>query len=342
MASTSAVTAAAPSAASAPNRKWNRGANGASRAAAAPDGAAGRPALGQQVGVAVLDGGRVHGVVRRRDAPGGQQRLGLVARPGARGVGRALAGPRAPVLALGAVARLAHTFGQIELVGHVDCGRLRLRRVEQRRRPRRRRARGAARAPRRPRDGLAVVAHAAQGGEVGLPEDLRGGRLLGRVRQDGGDRVARHRVVAAGAVHDLHADALEALHDARARPRARRLVGEVVGFEVDRLGAHAAHADHPRGAATSRCGRRRRRRSSSRRRRRARRPSRRASTRACRPPRGARTRSAPPSRSPGGGRASCRACGSTGAWTARPACRRGWRRRGRPRGSRPRASPRRT
>ena len=66
---------------------------------------------------------------------------------------------------------------------------------------------------------LAVVAHQADGGQVGLAEDLRGGALLGRVAEDRRDRVAL-LAGAARPVHDLQADPLEALHDSPARPPA--------------------------------------------------------------------------------------------------------------------------
>src|SRR6185312_11452539 len=53
-------------------------------------------------------------------------------------------------------------------------------------------------------------------------------------------------------VHDLGADPLEALHELFLG-LARLLLGvEARAVEVDRLGTHAAHADHPRRAARRR------------------------------------------------------------------------------------------
>jgi hypothetical protein len=60
-------------------------------------------------------------------------------------------------------------------------------------------------------DLLAVVADEADGGDVCLAEDLGGGAALAWVGEDGGDRIAG-LAHAGGAVHDLRADALEALH----------------------------------------------------------------------------------------------------------------------------------
>src|SRR5207302_3722972 len=48
--------------------------------------------------------------------------------------------------------------------------------------------------------------------------------------------------------HDLHADPLEALHEALLLLGPLLLAAEASAVEVDRLGAHAAHADHPGGA----------------------------------------------------------------------------------------------
>ena len=87
------------------------------------------------------------------------------------------------------------------------------------------------------------------GGHVRLAEKLRGEPALVAVVEDTCEWVVAERAAVAGAVHDLQSDVLEALGDVLVlllHALGRASVPRAV--RVQRLGRHAAGADHPRRA----------------------------------------------------------------------------------------------
>ena len=172
-------------------------------------------------------------------------------------------------------------------------------------------------------DLVAVVADQADGREVGLPEDLRGGALLAAGRAGRRDR--RRRIWLCRAARFMIWWPMRSKRSMNSFSRSRRAssLSNATWREVDRLGPMPAKPTITRGRVVTLCDVAADAAWSSRRRRRARRPSRPASRRVGDLLVAPAEKRSSLLHAPGGGRASRRACGSTGAWRAPSPCRRG-------------------